>query len=204
MSFENEDQDLSVNGPGSPVSLTKLMKTIPPDREGPTVLIDNGIGIVKDEPSVTVITPDDCKMQALHFLNTVFKPLQKLPYYAIRHLTALYELPGGEYDYSHTGKAKYPDNESVKMAVMSGAIKDTDADYKFLFNKFTYGEHDPEFLQLLGLIQLVSGSVKRGGKIFIDYPETFLHPKRERIVMTMMEEIKRDYEQQRGNQVSTA
>lgn len=85
---------------------------------------------------------------------------------------------------------------------MTGGIKAEDSDYKFLHNKFTYGEHDSEFLQLLGLIQLVSGTVKRGGKIFIDYPETFLHPKRERIVMCMLEEIKYDYEQNGRSQAA--
>jgi hypothetical protein len=189
----NHTQDVSINGPGSPASLKKLIKyVVDPNAKGPVVFIDNGVGIVKDDPDTIVITPEDCKQQALYFLEKFFKPLQKPPYYVIRHLLALYERPGCEYDYSHSGKAKYPDNESVKMATMTGGIKAEDEDYKFLINKFTYGEHDPEFLQLLGLIQLASGAVKSGGRVFIDYPETFLHPKRERMVMTMLEEIKRD------------
>lgn len=194
MSSENED--LSVNGPGSPLSLRKIIKSIKhqqPEKEHlpqVTMLIDNAIGIVKDDPDTIVITPDDCKMQAMHFLKTVFDGV-RIPYYTIRHLLACYERQPYSYsdDPAARTKLKYPDNESVKMAVMTGAITKDDEDYKFLLNKFTYGEHDPEFLQLLGLIQLVAGSVKSGRRIFIDYPETFLHPKRERIVMSMMNEI---------------
>lgn len=192
---ESDPNDLSVDGPGSPASLKKFLAWEEKNNPGTSgqlkVIIDHGAGIVKDDPDTVVITPEDCKKQAEYFLDNIFSKTPGLPYYAIRHIGAMYALDG--YDYFSKTR-KYLDNESVKMAIMTNSIKKEDEDVKFFLNKFKYGKSDSEFMQILGLIQLLSGAFKKGcRRIFVDYPETYLHPKRERILVCMFEAIKKEY-----------
>lgn len=64
---------------------------------------------------------------------------------------------------------------------------------------YKHANTNVEMKQLIGFIQLIAGSLnlarkmKRGVRIYIEEPETRLHPKRERMIMSLLEEIKKDY-----------
>lgn len=70
--------------------------------------------------------------------------------------------------------------------------QDIDALYK-------YASSNDELKQIIGLIQLFGGSLnmarkaKKGVKLYVEEPETRMHPKRERRVMGLLEKIKKDY-----------
>lgn len=69
---------------------------------------------------------------------------------------------------------------------------DLDAMYK-------YAKTNKELKQIIGFIQLVGGSLNMARKqsknvrIYIEEPETRLHPKRERRVMMLLDMLKKDY-----------
>ena len=64
---------------------------------------------------------------------------------------------------------------------------------------YKYAKTNAEMKQLIGLIQLVGGSLniakkqKCGVRLFIEEPETRMHPKRERRIMSLIEQLKKDY-----------
>lgn len=64
---------------------------------------------------------------------------------------------------------------------------------------YKYAKTNPELKQIIGLIQLVGGSLnmakkmKKSVRLYIEEPETRLHPKRERMVISLLEMLKKDY-----------
>lgn len=64
---------------------------------------------------------------------------------------------------------------------------------------YKYAKTNAELKQIIGLIQLVGGSLnmakkqKKHVRLYIEEPETRLHPKRERIVVSLLEMLKKDY-----------
>lgn len=69
---------------------------------------------------------------------------------------------------------------------------DIDAMYK-------YAKTNAELKQIIGLVQLLGGSLnmakkaRKNIKIFIEEPEARLHPKRERKMMALIEKIRKQY-----------
>jgi hypothetical protein len=183
-------QDLSVAGPGSPVSLKKFIALYPEvtkQSEKSPVLLVSDIPIAKDDPNTLYVTVEECKNQALWFLENVFDGI-RIPYYTIHHLLYMYE-EGNE------GYKTYADNESIKCIIITKELNADHPHYKFVLNKFKYGKDDPEFLQILGLLQLVGGVLKQGGvRIFVEHPETHLHPKRECRIMVMLNKLREEYQ----------
>jgi len=181
-------EDISVNGPGSPVSLKKVLKSPSIQLRELNVFVTNDTHIVKDAEDVSYITADMCKEQALYFLDTFFKG-KLIPHYAFHHILYLFS------ERNRDVYKEYPDSISVKLSVISKKLTDDSEDYKFVLNKFTYGREDPEFLQCLGMIQLIGSYLKLGAqRIYIEHPETHLHPKRQSKFMTMMQNIRKEYE----------
>ena len=70
--------------------------------------------------------------------------------------------------------------------------QDIDAMYK-------YAKTNAELKQIIGIIQLVGGSLNAAKKqnksvrLYIEEPETRMHPKRERRVISLLEKLKKDY-----------
>lgn len=64
---------------------------------------------------------------------------------------------------------------------------------------YKYAKTNAELKQLIGLIQLVGGSLniarkqQKSIKLWIEEPETRMHPKRERRIMSLIYALKKDY-----------
>jgi hypothetical protein len=64
---------------------------------------------------------------------------------------------------------------------------------------YKYASTNPELKQLIGLIQLFGGSLKmakdmkKSVRLFVEEPESRMHPKRERRIMSLLEKLKTDY-----------
>ena len=183
-------EDLSVNGPGSPVSLQRVLFEHPISPI--TFLIDGtGSGIAHDAKDVLYITPEECTKQALYFTQELFDGA-RIPGYLYRYLSFLMLEEDGN-------TMEYPDDQVLQKAFESGKITKESEDYKFICNFITYCKDNPEAQQLIGLIQLISGSLNvakkqnAGIKLYLDRPETALHPKRQARFMSALMEMRREY-----------
>lgn len=180
--------DLSVNGPGSPVSLKKFLLSHETNKEL-TVLIDGtGSGIAHDDEGCLYITPEECKTQALHYSKNVFNGRQ-IPAYLYRYLGYM----------MIDGMKEYNSDQELAEAFQNGDITEESDDYKYLLNLITYCEHNSEAQQVIGLIQLIAGSLNiarkadSGLRLYIDRPETALHPKRQAKAMSLFMKLKSEY-----------
>ena len=184
-----DKNDLSVAGPGSPVSLKKFIAQNPGLPEL-TVLIDgSGLGIAKDEEGMVYITPEECKTQTLHYVKNIFDG-RRIPAYLFRYIN---------YIMNDSYEMKYPTDQTVVDAFNNGTLTEDHEDYVFVKNFITYAEHNTEALQLIGFIQLVGGTLNMarkmgtGIRMYIEQPETGLHPKRESGVMSMFSKLVEEY-----------
>jgi len=176
--------DLKVNpdSPTSPISLDKFLKLTATERKELTVLIDGtGFGIKKDSLEPLYITPDECRTQALYYLNNKFKD-GKAPLYLIRYLDFMFfDAPFISEDEVNTNPNSYIETGKKIVDFLENA-KDND-----------------EALQVIGLVQLIAGSLNMARKagagilLYIDKPETHLHPKRQSRFMTMFQHIRKEY-----------
>jgi predicted ATP-dependent endonuclease of OLD family len=182
-------EDLSVDGPGSPISIKKFNDTrSKKDDKTFTVLIENeGLGFSHDDPEFIYITPNDCSEQAIYFLKNGFDP-EKLPAYLYRYLSLMYQL-----------EKQFETNQEYNDAIANGSFGKEDNDYKEVMNKVKYCESNHEAKQIIGLCQLFGGTLNQAKKakvnvkIFIQEPETYLHPKRERMIMSLFQLIQKEY-----------
>ena len=181
--------DLSVAGPGSPVSLEKFRKTLDPGQPKDfMVLIDSeGIGFEHDDKSLSYITTEECSTQALYYSKEVFDG-RRIPMYLYRYLAYM-----------------FLDQELVKTDLemaekfKDGTITEDSPDYIYIRNLITYCEKNVESKQLIGLIQLFAGSLnmafkeKKPVKIFLEHPDSFMHPRRTARLMSMFHKIQNQY-----------
>lgn len=180
-------EDLSIDGPGSPVSLNKFLqsKDAPEPTKELICLIDDGCGIAQDAPNIVYINPEDCSEQALYF-SSVFDGEN---------------LPASLYKYM---LYMFCDDELWKVMplVLTQDQRDefkADEDYKKICNMIKYCKDNTEARQVIGLIQLVSGTLHAakkmgtGVRFFIHEPETFMHPKRQQKIVSLLMQIKQDY-----------
>jgi predicted ATP-dependent endonuclease of OLD family len=90
-------------------------------------------------------------------------------------------------------------NQQVLDKFASGEITAETPAYKKICNLITYCKSNAESRQLIGLCILLAGALNlarkenRFPRIFIEHPETHLHPKMECKLMTLLEQIKKDY-----------
>lgn len=189
MSAEN---DISIAGPGSPPSLKKFIANTPDLRELTLIVNGTGMGLIKDEEGMVYITPEECKTQTLHYVKTIFDG-RRIPAYLFRYLHYLM------IDSDGYGGMKYPTDQSVIDALTNGSLSEQHEDYVFIKNFITYAEHNTEALQIIGFIQLVGGTLnlarKKGGhvRLYIEQPETGLHPKRQSRLMSALMSLRQDY-----------
>lgn len=190
-------EDLSVAGPGSPISLKKVLKKIKPVEF--TLLLDQtGTGFAYDEPSLVYITVEERRKQAVWFVNEIFKKHiaaeMDIPAYLYRYLRYLFIV---DQNTSYKKTMPYETDADFRKAMRDKTVDKKD--YDMLYNMILYAEENPEMAQAIGLIQLVAGTLKRvvhsrsGIRIFIENPETHMHPKRERLIMSMLQMLKKEY-----------
>jgi len=190
MSKKEKSSDLSINGPGSPVSIKKFNDSRPKeeDRSRMPVLIDDGIGIAHDDPDYTYITPEECSAQAVYFLKNGFNP-DGLPAYLYRYLAYVFQKD-----------KQFDTNQEYADAMNNGTLDKNSDEYKEIINKVKYLESNQEAKHIIGFIQLFAGCLNQAkkmnkpAKLFIQEPETNLHPKRAAMLMSLIEMIKKEYE----------
>lgn len=183
-------KDLSVDWVGSPISLDKFLKTEYAKFESEqklTVLIDgSGSGIFNDTKSHITISPEECHKQAKYYSEKVFNG-KAIPLYLYRHLC-----------YMMLDK-EYQTNEEIYEDFRTGRVTKDSEHYKQLVNLIKYCSANPEAMQVIGLIQLISGclNIAREHKskvgLYIQHPEAHLHPKRQSKFMTMFNELLKEY-----------
>ena len=183
-----KNENLLVAGTGSPVSLKKFIANTP-DLGELTVLVDNtGLGIAKDEEGMVYITPEECKTQTLHYVKNVFDG-RRVPAYLFRYINYI----------MFDEKMKWATDQDVAQAFISKQLTEESEEYVRVRNFLTYAEHNTEALQLIGFIQLVAGTLNiarkqgTGVRLFIEHPETGLHPKRERFIMSLLKKLSEEY-----------
>lgn len=182
----SEKKDISIDGPGSPISIKKVMKQVEP--KPITLFVDgSGCGLAKDDDTLIYITPEECAFQALYYSKHLFDG-KRVPAYLYRYLAYMFEL----------GK-KYETDEELAEDFKNGVITSESPDYKQIVNLIKYCEHNDEAKQIIGLIQLVAGALNMakkqmmGVKLYIDKPETSLHPNKQSKIPTLLIELKERY-----------
>lgn len=204
---ERKPSPYTVDGnPYAPISLEKCLKTdafkIPEDVEKDDkllvrVLINNsGNGFQADDPNTINVMIEDRVMQAKYFIEEVYPKLERVPAYLYRYIHWMMEIePGHKYD-----EFKYPTDNDYIQALNSGVLTKDDDEYQQIDAFIRYGVNNSEAIHLIGILQLVGGTIKQfardtGGcpRFYIEYPETGFHPKRERMIMTLIHKLAEDY-----------
>ena len=193
------DEDLSVAGPYSPISLKKFLTIHGKSLPEFTVLIDQtDMGIAKDAENTLYITPNACKEQCDYFRDNIFFPSKRISAYLYRYLH--YMFINDDY------KPKYLSDQDVMNAMVKGEITATSEDYVKIQNLIAYSDANREASQIIGFIQLFAGSLsiykkeslktgtQLGQRIFIEEPETHLHPKRQARLMSLFNHIRDEYD----------
>ena len=184
--------DLSVEGPGSPISLRKWYENENKDVLKDTmVLIDHdGLGFEPDGLPCMEVTPQGCKECTEYYVDNHFNGKQ-LPLYILKHF--YYMTIGGSDIYE---KAKdLPALEKYFAEDEKGK-----QEYQELLNKIKYAKRSAEASQVLGLIIMLCSGFQMANRIgaparfYIEHPESHLHPKREQRLMYMINKIREDYD----------
>jgi hypothetical protein len=103
---------------------------------------------------------------------------------------------------SYNGKyqqMRYPSDNDFIQAFNSQLLTKSDPDYQRIESFIKYAKSNTEATHLIGLLQLVGGTIRAyakknsGCRMFIELPETGFHPKRERLLVTLLYKLKEDY-----------
>lgn len=179
-------EDLSVDGPGSPVSLKKFVNANP-DVKPLTLLVDgSGLGIAKDHEDFIYITPEECSKQAIYYKNEKFTG--GIPAYLFRYLSQFFRQ-------EHTFETDLEVVEYFRM----GILTEEHEQVKFIRSLIKYCDINAEAAQAIGLIQLVGGYCSMakkhntGIRLYIERPETALHPSRQSEVASFLVKIMKEY-----------
>lgn len=129
-------------------------------------------GIVNDTSDFITISPHEndtgntTTAQALYYLDTFYDPkIRNAPAYLRRYIKKMYQ---------------YKSFEEADQIIHTA-------------------RNNKEALHIIGLIQLVGGCLniarKQGTapKLYIVEPETYMHPKRERLIITVFKELAEEY-----------
>lgn len=200
---ETKENSLTVDGsPYAPISLAKFIKNEAfTDREESkrnlTVIIDgSGNGLEADDPETVNVMIQDRIEQTKYFVEEIYPILQRVPAYLYRYI---HWMMFDEEERKPYGSLKYPRDNDFIQALASGVLKETDPEYQQIHSFIKWAKNNTEATHLIGLLQLVGGSIRSASKqnsnvrIFIELPETGFHPKRERKLMMLLEKLKEEY-----------
>ncbi len=181
-------EDLSIAGPNSPISLHKFIKNHGEELKKLTVLVDGtGLGIHKDADCVYV-TPEECSKQAIYYLKEKFDG-EHIPAYLYRYLS-----------YMFCDKAPvYTTDADLVKAFSEGKLSASHPDYEHILGLIRWCESNKESQQVIGMIQIIAGALrmatkaKSGIRLYLEHPETSLHPKRQSRAMSMITMLDKEY-----------
>jgi hypothetical protein len=204
-----EKESLTVDGsPYAPISIRKAIEhlqrqghfdiTTGDDRHNFTVFINNsGNGYDIDDADTINVTIQARVDQSNWFVDEVLPKLPRIPAYLYRYVQwVMFD------DCSYNGKypeMKYKRDNDYIQALASGILKQTDEEYQQVYNFIRWAKSNSEATHLVGLIQLVGGTMLARSKknlgcmFYIEFPETGFHPKRERLIVTLLNKLKEEY-----------
>lgn len=200
---EEPKSEFTVDGsPYAPISLNKVVKDLESkghfdktDRPGSsfTVLINNsGNGFEADAPEIINVMITDRIEQTRWFIDEVFPTLPRIPAYLYRYISwIMFE--------NCARPMKYPSDNDFIQAYASQVLTKEDPEYKQIESFIKYGKSNSEATHLIGLLQLVGGTMRAyakrnaGCRMYIELPETGFHPKRERLLISLLTKLKEDY-----------
>lgn len=182
-----ETEDLSIAGPGSPISLKKFLITAPIPKPLSVLVDGTGSGIAHDDENTIYITPQECSQQAIYYVENKFNG-KSVPAYLYRYLA-----------YMFLDQELISSDIECGLQFKEGKITEESPDYIQIRNLITYVKSNPEAQQVIGLIQLISGILNisrkenKGVRLYIQNPETSLHPKRCSRFISMLVKIRKEY-----------
>lgn len=189
---KKQEDDFLVDGPGSPISIKKASKLIPPSNEF-TVFVDNSqSGFALDDETLVTITVEERKAQAEWWVKYVFNqlPNKDIPGFLFRYLDYLFV----------SEELKYKNDKEYREAIAEGKFNiETDESFAKVHNLIKYSASNKGVQQAMGLIQLFAGALagaKKANKsirIYIEEPETHFHPKQEARIMSVMYKLKDEF-----------
>lgn len=181
------NQDLTIAGPGSPISLQKFRETLTEEKSFMVLIDGAGSGIAHDSADVLYITPEECSKQAIYYSKEVFNGVN-IPAYLYRYMS-----------YMFLDKELIESDQLLVKEFIEGRLTADSQDYKHILNLIKYTESNPESQQIIGLIQIISGALNMARKqnagitIYLDRPETALHPKKQSRFMSMLMKLREEY-----------
>src|SRR5436190_2224706 len=119
-------EDLSIDGPGSPVSLKKFIESSI-RKNDLTILVENDNGIALDDPHTLYMTPQDRFEQTSYFLQHHFDG-KTIPAYLFRYLRYMYI----------SDDDKYKSNQDVEAALKSNELNNENHEFKTVLNLIKY------------------------------------------------------------------
>lgn len=199
-----ENSLLTVDGsPYAPISIRKAIEhlqgeghfdiTTGNDKHNLTVFVNNtGNGYDIDGAETINVTIEERVKQVHYFVDEIFPNLSRIPAYLYRYIHwVMFEECSSIMRYAR-------DNDYVQ-ALASGILKQTDEEYQKVYNFIKWGKSNSEATHLIGLIQLVGGTMyarskkNQGCMFYIEFPETGFHPKRERLIVSLLTKLKEEY-----------
>jgi hypothetical protein len=186
MAIQNpKPDDIQVDGPYSPISLEKLKKVVHLDKEFSVLLDQSGLGFAHDDPNILYMTIQERKEQAVWWMKNNFDG-RRIPAWLYRYLHYMF----------NDGDFKYKDHLDVVACMQEGKIKEDDEEYQRILALIKHCETNVEAAQIIGFVMLMVGTLnqcRKDGippKIFIEQPETSLHPKRTAKWMSLFYDFK--------------
>lgn len=199
-----DKESLTVDGsPYAPISIRKTIEHLQAqghfdiEARGSgsnlTVLVNNsGNGFDVDNAETINVTIDARVEQTKYFIDHVFDKLSRIPAYLYRYIHwVMFE--------DCKKPMKYKEDNTYIQEFQSGLLKETDEEYQQVYNFIKWGKTNSEATHLIGLIQLVGGTMmarakrNQGCLFYIELPETGFHPKRERLLVTLLMQLKEEY-----------
>jgi len=208
-SVPEEKESLTVDGsPYAPISIRKAIEhlqkqghfdiTTGDDKHNLTVFINNsGNGYDIDNAETINVTIQARIDQSNWFVDEVLPKLPRIPAYLYRYVQWVM-FDDCKYNDKYP-EMKYKKDNDYVQALASGILKQTDEEYQQVYNFIRWAKSNSEATHLVGLIQLVGGTMLARSKknlgclFYIEFPETGFHPKRERLVVTLLNKLKEEY-----------
>lgn len=206
--MKKQDPTLTIDGtPYAPISLEKVVKHLESEghfdnqdkkKDGSlTVFVNNsGNGFEADDPDIVNVMVKDRIMQTEYFVDEIFPTLPRIPAYLYRYIQWIMFDEGNNRAYN---VMKYPRDNDYIMALESNILTKQDDEYQQIEAFIKYAKSNTEATHLIGLLQLVGGTLRSyakknsGCRMYIELPETGFHPKRERILVTLLYKLREEY-----------
>lgn len=181
-------EDLQLDGEGSPISIKKVMRNITINKDV-TVLVDNSHqGYELDDESYMYITIKQREEATEYYIDNKFNEKQ-ISEWMYRYIY-----------YMLYGEVKYNTKEDLVAEFNSGKLTLQSEEFQKISKFIKYSKTNLSSKHIVGLILNLAGILsmcKKKGvppRVFIELPETGLHPQMQAKLMSLINIIRKDYE----------